>query len=94
MEWLKGEWPDLGLVAAKAAGIYVIAVLLLRMGERRTLAQWTAIDFAVAVAIGAVIGRMAIAGTQSLLTGAVALAVLIAGHRILSIVRFAMDGLG
>jgi len=88
VEWLNGEWPDLGLVAPKAAGIYVIAVLLLRVGERRTLAQWTAIDFAVAVAIGAVIGRTAVAGTQSLLTGAVALAVLITGHRMLSIVRF------
>jgi uncharacterized membrane protein YcaP (DUF421 family) len=54
-------------------------------GERRTLAQWTIIDFATAVAI---VGRTAIAGAQPYATGAVALLSLIAVHRLASLLRF------
>ena len=88
MSWLTGHWPELGTVAAKAALIYATALLALRIGERRTLAQWTIIDFATAVAMGAIIGRTAIAGTQSYVTGAVALLVLVLVHRVASVLRF------
>jgi len=87
MHWIVGNWSLLGVVAGKAALMYGVAVLGLRLGERRTLAQWTIIDFVTAVAIGAVIGRTAIAATQSLLTGATALLTLIAVHRLLSLLR-------
>ena len=40
--------------------MYATAVIGLRVGERRTLAQWAIIDFATAVAIGAIVGRTAI----------------------------------
>lgn len=88
MSWLIGQASDVGLVAAKAALMYVTALLALRLGERRTLAQWTIIDFATAVAMGAVIGRTAIAGTQSYLTGAVAVVTLVVVHRLASGARF------
>ena len=88
MSWLTGQAADVGLVAAKAALIYATALVALRLGERRTLAQWTIIDFATAVAMGAIIGRTAIAGTQSYLTGAVAVATLVAVHRFASVLRF------
>lgn len=88
MEWISGDWPELGLVAGKAALMYATALLGLRLGERRTLAQWTIIDFATAVAIGAIVGRTAIASTQSFVTGAAALLTLIAVHRIASLLRF------
>jgi uncharacterized membrane protein YcaP (DUF421 family) len=68
--------------------MYATALLALRIGERRTLAQWTIIDFATAVAMGAIIGRTAIAGTQSYLTGAVAVCTLVAIHRVASVLRF------
>jgi uncharacterized membrane protein YcaP (DUF421 family) len=68
--------------------MYVTALVALRVGERRTLAQWTIIDFATAVAMGAIIGRTAIAGTPSYLTGAVALCTLVAVHRLASLMRF------
>lgn len=58
--------------------MYVAALLMLRVGERRTLARWTVVDFVAAAAIGAVVGRTAVASSQSFLTGAVALAVIIA----------------
>src|SRR3954453_23177717 len=88
MDWLIGDRGDLGVVVAKAALMYATALVALRLGERRTLAQWTIIDFATAVAMGAVIGRTAIAGTQSYLTGAVALLTLVAVHRLASVLRF------
>lgn len=88
MSWLTGHWAHLGAVAGKAALMYGTALVALRLGERRTLAQWTIIDFATAVAMGAIVGRTAIAGTESYVTGAVALVTLIAVHRVASILRF------
>lgn len=87
MSWLVGQASSEWEVAAKAALMYATALLALRVGERRTLAQWTIIDFATAVAMGAIIGRTAIAGTQSYLTGAVAVCTLVAIHRIASLLR-------
>jgi uncharacterized membrane protein YcaP (DUF421 family) len=87
MSWLVGHASSEWEVAAKAALMYVTALLALRVGERRTLAQWTIIDFATAVAMGAIIGRTAIAGTQSYLTGAVAVCTLVVIHRVASLLR-------
>ena len=88
MSWLTASWPDLGIAAAKALLMYLTALVGLRLGERRTMAQWTAIDFAAAVAIGAIIGRTAIASSQPFAVGAVALVVIIAAHRLASLYRF------
>jgi uncharacterized membrane protein YcaP (DUF421 family) len=88
MSWLTGQWGGLGLVAAKAALMYVTALCALRIGERRTLAQWTLIDFVTAVAVGAIVGRTATAGSQSYAVGAVALLTMVAVHRLASILRF------
>jgi len=68
--------------------MYVTALALLRVAQRRTIAQWALIDFATAVAIGAIVGRTSVASVQSYATGAVALATLIAAHRVASVVRF------
>jgi uncharacterized membrane protein YcaP (DUF421 family) len=88
MAWLTGNWVHLGVVAGKAALMYVTALVALRMGERRTLSKWTLIDFVAAVAVGAVVGRTAIASSQSFITGAVALVVLVVCHRVASLLRF------
>jgi len=88
LSWVFGPWSQLGEVAGKAALMYLTALVGLRLGERRTLAQWTIIDFATAVAIGAIVGRTAIAEGQPYLTGAVALSTLIVVHRLASLLRF------
>jgi len=88
MSWFVSSWAALGVVAAKAVLIYLTAVVGLRLGERRTLAQFTLIDFAAAVAVGSIIGRTAVADTQSYVTGAVALLTIVAAHRLLSVLRF------
>jgi uncharacterized membrane protein YcaP (DUF421 family) len=88
MSWLTSPWRDLAVVAAKAGLMYVTALVSLRLAQRRTLAQWTIIDFAAAVAVGAIVGRTAIAETQSYATGAVALVSIVAAHRVASLLRF------
>jgi uncharacterized membrane protein YcaP (DUF421 family) len=86
--WLSGDWPHLGTVAAKAALMYLAALIGLRLTYRRTLAQWTAIDFAAAVAIGAIVGRTAIASNQSLLFGVVALLTILVAHSLVTASRY------
>lgn len=88
LSWVVGQWSQLGSVAGKAVLMYATALLGLRLGERRTLAQWTIIDYVTAVAMGAIVGRTAIAAGQSYLVGAVALVTLIVVHRIASVLRF------
>src|SRR5271170_3831706 len=67
---LIGGGSGLGWVAVKAVLLFAVAVIGLRLGERRTLAQLSAFDFAVAVAIGAIIGRGATASDTSFATSA------------------------
>jgi uncharacterized membrane protein YcaP (DUF421 family) len=86
--WILHGWAELGVTAAKVALMYLTALLGLRIASRRTLAQWTAIDFAAAVAIGAIIGRTATAGDQSFAVGAVALLVILAAHWIATMGKF------
>jgi uncharacterized membrane protein YcaP (DUF421 family) len=87
MTELTGGAGDLGWVALKAVVMFMVAVLGLRLGERRTLAQLGAFDFAVAVAVGAVIGRTATSSTTSVVTGAVALVTLLVAHRVVTELR-------
>src|SRR5690348_17484034 len=67
--------------------MYGIALVGLRLAHRRTLSQWTAIDFAAAVALGAIIGRTAIANGQSVAVGAAALVSILVAHYIVTVGR-------
>jgi uncharacterized membrane protein YcaP (DUF421 family) len=84
---LVGGAGDLGWVAVKAVLMFAVAVIGLRLGERRTLAQLGAFDFAVAVAVGAIIGRTVTASSASFATGAVALVTLLVLHRLVAFSR-------
>jgi len=84
---LVGETGGLGWVAVKAVLMFAVAVIGLRLGERRTLAQLGAFDFAVAVAIGAIIGRTVTAPSASFAVGAVALVTLLVVHRLVAFAR-------
>jgi uncharacterized membrane protein YcaP (DUF421 family) len=66
---------------------FTVAVIGLRLGERRALAQLSAFDFAVAVAIGSIIGRGATASDTSFASSAVALVTFLAAHRVVAILR-------
>jgi uncharacterized membrane protein YcaP (DUF421 family) len=84
---LVGGVAGLGWVVVKAVLMFAVAVIGLRLGERRTLAQLGAFDFAVAVAIGAIIGRTVTAPSVSFVTGAVAVVTLLAVHRLVAFAR-------
>ena len=74
-------------MTVKAVLLFAVAVFGLPLGERRTLAQLSAFDFTVAVAIGSVIGRTATAASTSFATGAVALVALFVVHRFVAFAR-------
>ena len=84
---LVGGTDGLGWVAVKAVLMFAVTIVGLRLGERRTLAQLGAFDFAVAVAIGAIIGRTVTASSASFATGAVALVTLLGAHRLVAFAR-------
>ncbi len=87
MRELFGGAGGLGWVVVKAVLLFAVAVVGLRLGERRTLAQLNAFDFTVAVAIGSIIGRTVTAASTSFATGAVALVTLLVAHRIVAFAR-------
>jgi uncharacterized membrane protein YcaP (DUF421 family) len=84
---LFGGAGGLGWVVVKAVLLFGVAVVGLRLGERRTLAQLNAFDFTVAVAIGSIIGRTVTAASTSFATGAVALVTLLVVHRMVAFAR-------
>lgn len=86
-QWLVVGWAPPAVAAAKAAIMYVVALVGLRLTHRRTLSQWTAIDYAAAVALGAIVGRTAIAQDQSVAVGAAALITILAVHYVLTLAR-------
>ena len=86
--WLVGQADTLVGVCGKALLMYGTAVLGLRIAHRRTLAQWTAIDFAAAVAVGAIVGRTAVASSQSLLIGVIALLTILLAHALVTFSRY------
>lgn len=87
MSELVGHADEVGWLALKAALMLVLVVAALRIGQRRTLAQFNSFDFAVAVALGAIVGRTITSSTTSFLTGAVALITLLVAHGLITSVR-------
>lgn len=86
--WVGAGSHQIEVAAAKAALMYLTALLGLRVAHRRTVAQWKAIDFAAAVAVGAIVGRTALASNQSLVIGVVALVAILAAHTVVTLGRF------
>ncbi|MGW5671789.1 DUF421 domain-containing protein [Micromonospora sp. NPDC003776] len=82
----------LGWVALKAFLLYVTAVIALRAGGRRTLAELSAYDFVAAVAVGAIVGRLPSAPDSSYLSGVATLLAILAGHALITWVRLRPAG--
>ena len=86
-DWLAGDWRSVGFVAVSAALIYLSVVVAVRLGERRTLTEMTTYDFAVAIALGSIIGRTATTADPSYVKGVAAVAALLGCHHALSALR-------
>ncbi|GGK81251.1 DUF421 domain-containing protein [Mangrovihabitans endophyticus] len=85
---LIGDWRSAAFAGVKALALFLTAAAAFRLTERRTIAQFAPFDWAVAVAVGAIIGRTATASDSSWLTGAVALVVLLLAHSLIARLRF------
>lgn len=87
MPALFGDASAVGWVALKALLLIAIVLVAFRLGGRRTFAQLSPFDFAISVALGAIIGRTATSGTTSFLTGVVALVTLLLIHGLITGLR-------
>ncbi|MDN5760773.1 MAG: DUF421 domain-containing protein [Microlunatus sp.] len=82
------SWLGAVAVVAKAVLMYATALIGLRLGQRRTVAQFTIIDFVAAVSVGAIVARTAVAQDQSWEAGVIALVAILAAHQLVSKLRF------
>ena len=87
MRWLVGDGWNLLHTGVKAVLLFAAAVLILRFGERRTLAELAPFDFVAAVCVGAIIGRTATAKDASVLVGLVALLAVVGMHAVVNRLR-------
>lgn len=82
-----------GEMALRAALVYVIAVVLLRLAERRFMTRSSPFDLVLAIIIGSVISR-AITGNSPFLPTLSAAAVLVLAHSVVSTLAFRIRWLG
>ncbi len=87
LDWVVGSWSTIGFVAVSTVLIYLSVVVALRLGERRTLAEMSTFDFAVAVAVGSIIGRVSTARSPTYVQGLAALVTLLLTHHIITFGR-------
>ena len=80
-------WEQAAAVVASTIGIYVSLLVLLRVFGQRTLSSMSSFDFAAAVALGAVTGRVILGYTPTLLAGVIGLTTLFALQSLSGVVR-------
>jgi len=81
---MSAEINHLVWVAVKAGLLYATAILGLRLGKRRLLAELSPFDFVAAVAVGAIVGRIPSAADADYLAGAVTLIAVLFAHALVS----------
>lgn len=86
-DWLGAPLQVLVRVALTTALFYVWIFILLRLAGRRTLAQFSAFDFVVTIAIGSLLASTVLSPDPSLAQGAVALLVLVALQMLIGWIR-------
>jgi uncharacterized membrane protein YcaP (DUF421 family) len=84
---------SIGEMALRAALVYIIAVILLRLAERRFMTRRSPFDLVLAIIIGSVISR-AITGNAPFVPTLVAALVLVLAHTALSTLAFRFNWLG
>lgn len=77
----------LGRVAVTTTLFYVTMFVVLRIGGRRTLAQFSAFDFVVTVAMGSLLASTALSPEPTYSQGVVALVSLVAAQTVVAAVR-------
>ncbi|MBA2379244.1 MAG: DUF421 domain-containing protein [Blastocatellia bacterium] len=91
--WLIGgggqEYKDIsaGQVAARAAIIYVIALVLIKIGKRRFMGDYSAFDILLGFIVGSIMGR-GLTGAISLVNMVVVVGVLLGFHWLMATVAY------
>ncbi len=80
-------WSQAATVVMSTVGIYVTLIVLLRVVGQRALANMSSFDFAAAVALGAVTGRVVLGYTPTLVAGVLGLGTLFALQALFSLLR-------
>lgn len=75
--WFGASWSTIGWVIASTAAIYFSALLGVRLAGRRTLAQMSAFDAVVTIALGTLVSSTAVSSTPSYLQAVAALLTLL-----------------
>jgi len=81
------SWTEAATVVVSTIGIYLTFLVLIRIVGQRALATMSSFDFAAAVALGAVMGRVILGYTPTLLAGVIGLSTLFTLQAIFGIVR-------
>ena len=79
--------------ALRAVIVYIAALAMVRLGEKRFLGKNTALDVIIGIVLGSVVSR-AINSTETILPTLVAGFVLVGLHTLLSVITFHSDQLG
>lgn len=86
-EWFGSTWPRIGFVAMSTAAVYASIVVAVRVAGRRTLAQMSAFDVVVTVALGSMLSSIALTPEPSYAEGMTAVATLLALQVIVGVLR-------
>jgi hypothetical protein len=89
---MNAEIQHLAWIAGKAVLLYATAIIGLRLGKRRILAELSPFDFVAAVAVGAIVGRIPSASDADYLAGAVTLISVLFAHALVSHLRHFSSG--
>ena len=81
-------WQTPLFTVAKSLALFLTAAVAFRFAQRRTIAEFTPFDWVTAVAVGAIVGRVATAADTSWSAGAAALLTLLAAHGVTARLRF------
>jgi uncharacterized membrane protein YcaP (DUF421 family) len=80
-------WTEAATVVVSTVGIYLTFLVLIRLVGQRALANMSSFDFAAAVALGAVMGRVVLGYTPTLLAGVLGLVTLFALQGLFGVIR-------
>ncbi len=86
LEELGAPWGDLVVVLVSALAVYLVVIAYIRLAGLRSMSKMSSFDFVMTVAVGAIVGSVAVAG-QNLSHGLVALGVLFAAQVLVAVLR-------
>lgn len=76
-EWFTASWSTLGWVVASTAAMYAITVAAVRVAGRRTVAQLSAFDAVVTIALGSIVAGTVLSPQPRLTQGVAAVLTLL-----------------